>query len=148
LSRSEFDTEMTAGTGAGAPAADLPFRVMLTMHVHPGREDEFERTWLQIGDGVTGHPANLGQWLVRSADEPSTYYIVSDWVNERLFREFEATPGHLEHRRILHPLRARGSMVTGALIAHLPGSASPSPSQIALVDAPAAAPEPAPVGAR
>ncbi|OHV47315.1 antibiotic biosynthesis monooxygenase [Pseudofrankia sp. BMG5.36] len=141
---------MTEGTGAGTPAADLPFRVMLTMHVHPGREEEFEQTWLRIGDGVTGHPANLGQWLVRSADEPSTYYIVSDWVNERLFREFEATPGHLEHRKILHPLRARGSMATGALLAFLPGAASAGPAAapaMAAIMTPSAEPARTPVAA-
>ncbi|MBX6390476.1 MAG: antibiotic biosynthesis monooxygenase [Frankia sp.] len=127
---------MTEGTGEGAPVdPDTPFRVMLTMRVHPGMEEEFERTWLRIGDGVTSHPANLGQWLIRSADEPGTYYIVSDWVNERLFREFEQSPGHLEHRRMLHPLRASGSMVTGALLAYLPGAASktvaaPSPAAV------------------
>ncbi|MBL7501040.1 antibiotic biosynthesis monooxygenase [Frankia sp. CNm7] len=115
---------MAVGDGTGADPADLPFRVMLTMRVHPGMEDEFERTWLRIGDGITSNAANLGQWLVRSADEPSTYYIVSDWVNERLFREWEKTPGHLEHRKILHPLRASGSMLTGAVVAHLPGAAS------------------------
>ncbi|MBL7489800.1 antibiotic biosynthesis monooxygenase [Frankia sp. AgB1.9] len=130
---------MTEGTGAGRPAADLPFRVMLTMHVHPGLEADFERTWLEIGDQITSHPANLGQWLVRSADEPSTYYIMSDWVNERLFRAFEQTPGHLEHRKILHPLRASGSMVTGARLAFLPGAAS--------VTAPGATAEPAAVAA-
>ncbi|WP_420801630.1 antibiotic biosynthesis monooxygenase family protein [Pseudofrankia asymbiotica] len=123
---------------------------MLTMHVHPGREEEFEQTWLRIGDGVTGHPANLGQWLVRSADEPSTYYIVSDWVNERLFREFESTPGHLEHRKILHPLRARGSMATGALLAFLPGAASADPAAApagVLVETSAARPVRTSVGA-
>ena len=123
MARTEYDTEMAEGSGDGVPAADLPFRVMLTMHVHPGLEAEFERTWLEIGDQVTSHPANLGQWLIRSADEPSTFYIISDWVNERLFREFEATPGHLEHRKILHPLRASGSMLTGARVAFLPGAA-------------------------
>jgi heme-degrading monooxygenase HmoA len=113
----EFDGIDPAG-GEG------PFRVMLTMHIQPGREADFEQTWLRIGDGITGHPANLGQWLIRSADEASTYYIVSDWVNEELFREFEHTPGHLEHRKILHPLRASGSMVTGTVLAALAGAAA------------------------
>jgi heme-degrading monooxygenase HmoA len=93
------------------------------MRIHPGLEREFEETWLRIGDRITGHPANLGQWLVRSEEEANTYYIVSDWVDEERFREFEQTPGHLEHRKMLHPLRATGSMVTGTVVAHMPGSA-------------------------
>ncbi|MCM3886722.1 antibiotic biosynthesis monooxygenase [Frankia sp. R82] len=105
-------------------AAEPPFRIMLTMRIHPGREAEFEQTWLNIGDGITSHPANLGQWLVRSQDEPSTYYIISDWVNEELFRAFELSEGHLTHRQILHPLRASGSMVTGSVLAHLTGTAA------------------------
>jgi heme-degrading monooxygenase HmoA len=133
MARTEYDVEMTEGDAAGAPAADLPFRVMLTMRVHPGLEEEFERTWLRIGDQITGNPANLGQSLIRSADEPSTYYITSDWVNERLFRAWEQTPGHLEHRKILHPLRASGSMLSGARVAYLPGAGG---SASAAVEAP------------
>ncbi|ORT96282.1 antibiotic biosynthesis monooxygenase [Frankia casuarinae] len=101
-----------------------PFRIMLTMRIHPGREDEFEQTWLRIGDAVTSHPANLGQWLIRSEEEPSTYYIVSDWVDEEQFREFEHSERHLVHRKALHPLRASASMVTGTVVAQLAGAAS------------------------
>ncbi|MCK9877445.1 antibiotic biosynthesis monooxygenase [Frankia sp. AgPm24] len=105
-------------------AATSPFRIMLTMRIHPGREAEFEQTWLNIGDGITSHPANLGQWLVRSEDELGTYFIISDWVDEASFREFELSEGHLTHRKILHPLRASGTMATGSVLAHLVGTAS------------------------
>ncbi|MCM3922294.1 antibiotic biosynthesis monooxygenase [Frankia sp. AiPs1] len=105
-------------------ASTPPFRIMLTMQIHPGREAEFEQTWLRIGDAVTSHPANLGQWLIRSEDEPSTYFITSDWVDEAQFREFETSERHLEHRKALHPLRASGSMATGSVLTHLAGAAS------------------------
>jgi heme-degrading monooxygenase HmoA len=105
-------------------ATTPPFRIMLTMHIHPGREAEFEQTWLSIGDVVTSHPANLGQWLIRSEEEASTYYIVSDWVDEPSFREFERSDRHLGHRQALHPLRASGSMVTGSVLTHLVGAAA------------------------
>lgn len=107
------------------PAGDTGvFRVMLRMRIKPELEAEFERVWLEIGDSVTSHPANLGQWLSRAADEGGIYYIVSDWVNEPLFREFETSDRHLEHRRKLHPYRSDGSMVTMQVVAHLPGTAS------------------------
>ena len=99
---------------------DGVFRVELTMHIHPGKEDEFEKTWLSIGDAVTGHPANLGQWLSRSDEEPGTYIIVSDWLDEPRFREFEKSERHLEHRKRLHPLRAGGTMTTMHVVHHLP----------------------------
>lgn len=107
-------------------AGDTVFRVMLRMLIKPGMESEFERVWLEIGDSVTSHPANLGQWLARadSGDEgeDGVYYIVSDWVDEPRFREFETSDRHLEHRKKLHPYRSGGSMTTMRVIAHLPGA--------------------------
>jgi heme-degrading monooxygenase HmoA len=103
----------------GGPSATV-FRVQLTMHIRPGLEKEFEQTWLGIGGAVTSHPANLGQWLSRSAEEDGTYVIVSDWVDEPRFRAFERSERHLEHRQRLHPLRASGSMTTMNVLYHLP----------------------------
>jgi heme-degrading monooxygenase HmoA len=54
------------------------FRVMLRMQIKPGMEEQFERTWLAVGESVTSHPANLGQWLSRSDDEAGVYFVVSD----------------------------------------------------------------------
>lgn len=99
------------------------FRVMLRMQIKPGAEAEFERTWLEVGDSVTSHPANLGQWLSRSDEDAGVYYIVSDWVDEPQFREFETSDRHLEHRQKLHPYRSGGSMNTQHVVAHLPGAA-------------------------
>jgi heme-degrading monooxygenase HmoA len=104
--------------------ATQAFRVMLRMQIKPGMEADFERVWLEIGDSVTGHPANLGQWLSRSAEEPGAYHIVSDWVDESQFREFEHSDGHLAHRQRLHPFRSGGSMTTMHVVAHLPGAAA------------------------
>ncbi|MFF4403279.1 antibiotic biosynthesis monooxygenase family protein [Streptomyces sp. NPDC001262] len=101
-----------------------PFRVMLRMQITPGLEEQFERTWQEVGDSVTSHPANLGQWLSRSLDEPGVYYIVSDWADEQRFREFETSERHVEHRRKLHPFRETGSMTTMQVVAHLPRSAT------------------------
>ena len=102
------------------------FRVMLRMQIRPGLETEFERVWREVGDSVTGHPANLGQWLSRSIDEDGIYYIVSDWVDEPLFREFETSDRHLEHRTKLHPYRSGGSMTTMHVVAHLPAGTGAS----------------------
>ncbi|MEW2044673.1 antibiotic biosynthesis monooxygenase [Streptomyces sp. NBC_00377] len=99
------------------------FRVMLRMEIKPGVEAEFEKVWQEVGDSVTGHPANLGQWLSRSAEENGIYYIVSDWVSEPLFREFETGESHVQHRRKLHPYRTGGSMTTMHVVAALSGAA-------------------------
>ncbi|GLY75513.1 antibiotic biosynthesis monooxygenase family protein [Actinoallomurus iriomotensis] len=98
------------------------FRVMLRMQIHPGMEREFEETWYAIGDGITGHPANLGQWLAKSAEEDGVYYVTSDWVDEPRFREFERSERHLEHRTRLHPYRSGGSMTTMRVVYAMRGA--------------------------
>lgn len=95
------------------------FRVVLRLRIHAGLERQFEQVWTANTAVVADHPANLGQFLARSATEESTYYISSDWVDERGFREFENSPEHVEHRRKLHPYRSHGSILMMRSIAAL-----------------------------
>jgi heme-degrading monooxygenase HmoA len=98
---------------------DTTFRVFLTMEIHPGLQDEFERTWRSVGQAITSHPANRGQWLMRSNDDPTIYHILSDWTDEPRFREFERSSAHVTHREKLHPYRARGTMTTMNVVCRL-----------------------------
>lgn len=98
------------------------FRVLLRVQTHPGMEADFERTWLEIGNAVTGDPANLGQWLLRSAEEDHVYFIISDWTDEQGFRTFEHSAQHVKHRERLHPYRSGGSMATMQVVHHLPAA--------------------------
>ncbi len=100
----------------------MSFRVLLRMQINPGMCDDFERTWREVGDSVTAHPANLGQWLMRSAEEPDVYYIISDWVDEPRFREFEHSEAHVGHRTKLHPYRSGGSMTTMHVVCEMTGA--------------------------
>jgi heme-degrading monooxygenase HmoA len=101
------------------PPADRIFRVMLRMHIHPGMELDFERTWYAVADVVSSHPANIEQWLMHSAEEPGIYFIVSDWLDEAGFRSFEHSDEHVNHRTKLHPFRSAGSMTTAHIVYHL-----------------------------
>ncbi|KAF4407481.1 MULTISPECIES: antibiotic biosynthesis monooxygenase family protein [Streptomyces] len=105
---------------AEQPAAPV-FRVILTLRVAPGRQQEFEDTWIGVGRAVAGHPANIAQWLVRSQENPDTYYIISDWPDEQSFRSFEKEPGHWELTGKLRELRVSGGMDTTTVLHHLPG---------------------------
>ncbi|PKV93963.1 heme-degrading monooxygenase HmoA [Amycolatopsis echigonensis] len=98
------------------------FRVLLRMQIKPGMERDFEEVWAQVGDAITEQPANLGQWLSRSDDEPGVYYIVSDWVDEPAFRTFEKSDRHLGHRTKLHPYREGGSMWTMHVVHRMIGA--------------------------
>jgi heme-degrading monooxygenase HmoA len=102
----------------------MAFRVMLRMEIRPDAEAAFVEEWHRGTDAVTGHPANLGQWLSRDTGSPGTYWIVSDWVDEPRFRAFEESPAHLEHRARLHPYRTGGSFHTMEIVAHIPGRAA------------------------
>ncbi|WP_017596459.1 antibiotic biosynthesis monooxygenase family protein [Nocardiopsis potens] len=102
-----------------------PFRVLLRMDVKPGKAEEFVAAWTENSAAVTGHPANLGQSLSRSTEEPDVFYIFSEWASEEGFREFEDSPGHLEHRAQLHPFRSGGSIAFLDLVAEVRGGARP-----------------------
>ena len=93
------------------------YRVLLRMHVVPGKEEQFERAWRDGAQAIAAEPANLAQWLSRSADEDGVYYIVSDWRDEPSFRAYETSERHQRHRARLHPYRSAGSMTTMTVVA-------------------------------
>jgi heme-degrading monooxygenase HmoA len=99
------------------------FRVMLRMRIWPGMEDEFEQVWHEVGSAIAKNPANVTQWLCRSETD-AVYYIISDWVGESEFREFETSDRHREFRQMLQPYRASGSMTTMQITMQLAGAAS------------------------
>ncbi|WP_250280902.1 antibiotic biosynthesis monooxygenase family protein [Frankia sp. CiP1_Cm_nod2] len=103
-------------------SASGTFRIVLTQQIAPGREREFEETWLQVAPDAAKQPENLGAWLVRSTDDPSTYYIFGEWANEQAYQEFQRNPEHLGHRKRLHALRTSFSAAAGTVVAHLPGA--------------------------
>lgn len=99
------------------------FRVMLRMNIHPGMESDFEETWYKVGHAITEHRANICQWLARDADDASVYHVISDWVDEPGFREFERSDQHLAHRTKLHPFRKTGTMATMHVVVEMDGQA-------------------------
>jgi len=102
----------------------MTFRVLLRMELHKGGEAEFERAWLAGANVITGQPANLGQWLAPSAEEPAVYYIISDWTDEASFRAYELSEEHREHRKRLHPYRRSGTMAVMNIAHSLAGAAA------------------------
>ena len=111
------------------PADGQLFRVMLRLQINQGMERDFEPMWPRIGTAVAAHPANRGQWLLRGGGEPATYYIVSDWADEPQFRDFEHSPAHTEHRKLLGRYRCAVSMTTMQVVYHLPAAAVAEPGR-------------------
>jgi heme-degrading monooxygenase HmoA len=102
------------------------YRVLLRMEIVPGREEQFEQVWRDGAQTIAAEPANLGQTLLRSDEEPSTYFIVSDWVDEPSFRDYELSDRHQVHRAKLHPYRSAGTMTTMTHVAALAGAGVPT----------------------
>lgn len=98
------------------------WRIMLEMDIVPELAVEFEKVWSEVGESVAADPGNLGQWLLRDAEQPHLYYVISDWSSEEEFTRFEHSDRHLHHRKLLHPYRRTGSMRSMAVVAHIPGS--------------------------
>ncbi|MDJ1138236.1 NAD(P)-binding domain-containing protein [Streptomyces iconiensis] len=116
------------------------FRVMLRMEIHPGTSTEFERVWWEVGSGIAREPANRGQSLVRSVEDENTYYVITDWADERSFRAFELSEAHVENRRRLQPYRAGGEMTLTRTVHELPPTREGPPTG---EGPPAASPAPA-----
>ncbi|MFI8852327.1 NAD(P)-binding domain-containing protein [Streptomyces sp. NPDC053499] len=108
-----------------------PFRVLLRMEIHPGRREEFERTWRQVATGIAGEPANRGQSLVRSAEDENVYYVLTDWADEPSFRAFELSEAHVENRRRLQPFRRGGEMVVTETVFDVPPASGADVSEAA-----------------
>ncbi|MEV5341647.1 antibiotic biosynthesis monooxygenase family protein [Streptomyces sp. NPDC052676] len=95
------------------------FRVLLRMEIRPGTEREFERTWLDIGNGIAAEPANLGQTLIRDVEKTGVYWVITDWTDERAFRSFELSAAHVDNRRRLQPFRTSGEMLLTQVVHHI-----------------------------
>jgi heme oxygenase (mycobilin-producing) len=102
---------------------DRVFRVLLRMQAAAGRESDFESAWLEVGALVASQPGNRGQWLMRGHDEPGVFYVMSDWVDEAHFRDFEHGDVNAGNRRRLQAVRTSVAMTTMRVVRFIPRSA-------------------------
>lgn len=70
----------------------MTVRVVLTVGIKAGEEQEFEREFRDVAKSVAGAPGLLGQVLCRDAGDPTRYLIISDWSGREEFRRFEVSP--------------------------------------------------------
>jgi heme-degrading monooxygenase HmoA len=98
------------------------FHVLLDIRVRPGSQAEFERVWLEVAEGIAGHPANRGQKLLRGLEGEGAYYVLTAWTDEAAFREFELSQAHVANRARLGPYRNGGSMTIMHVVHELEGA--------------------------
>ncbi|MQY11600.1 3-sulfolactaldehyde reductase [Streptomyces sp. RB5] len=106
-----------------------PFRVILRMEILPGTEGDFEKTWREVAAGIARQPANLGQTLVRSVEDPRIHFVFTDWADEASFRAFEVSDAHVENRRRLAPFRGAGDMWVTQVVREVPAE-PPAPPPV------------------
>ena len=79
-------------------------RTILRMRAVEGSEHSFERGLREAMDEISRVPGNLRQDLIRDADDPRTFLIISDWADRAALDEF----GRSRHRdRIMAAVRER-----------------------------------------
>jgi quinol monooxygenase YgiN len=77
-------------------------RTVLAMRAREGCEQQLEAEWLSAAEKIRMLDGCLRQDLVRDADDPRSYLIISDWANRERLDAF----GRSEHRdRLLRVIR-------------------------------------------
>ena len=80
-------------------------RTVLAMRTREGCEDRFEAEWRTAAEEIRTLDGCLHQDLVRDADDPRSYLVISDWADRERLDAF----GRSEHRdhllRVIRELR-------------------------------------------
>ncbi|MEH1014402.1 antibiotic biosynthesis monooxygenase [Micromonospora sp. CPCC 206060] len=77
-------------------------RTVLAMRTREGCAEQFEAEWLSVAEEIRALDGCLHQDLVRDADDPHSYLIISDWADRERLDAF----GRSEHRdRLLRMVR-------------------------------------------
>lgn len=77
-------------------------RTVLAMRTRQGCEERFEAEWRAAAEEIRTLDGCLHQDLVRDADDPSSYLVISDWADRERLDAF----GRSAHRdRLLRVVR-------------------------------------------
>jgi quinol monooxygenase YgiN len=91
-------------------------RTVLAMRTREGCERQFEAAWLATAEKIRTLDGCLRQDLVRDADDPRSYLIISDWADRERLDAF----GRSEHRdqllRLIRELRESAQRHTYQLL--------------------------------
>ncbi|WP_341719774.1 antibiotic biosynthesis monooxygenase [Micromonospora sp. FIMYZ51] len=80
-------------------------RTVLAMRTRPGCEERFEAEWLAAAEKIGALDGCLRQDLVRDADDPRSYLIISDWADRDRLDAFGRSAQRDELLRVIRDLR-------------------------------------------
>jgi quinol monooxygenase YgiN len=80
-------------------------RTMLAMRIRAGCEQRFEREWLTAAEQISKLDGCLHQDLVRDADDPRSFVIISDWADRERLDAFGRSHQRDRLLRVVRDLR-------------------------------------------
>ncbi|MEV0720391.1 FAD-dependent oxidoreductase [Asanoa sp. NPDC050611] len=95
---------------------DSPVRTILRMRAREGCADAFEAAWRVAADEISRVPGSLRQELIRDAEDPRTFLIISDWRDQEALDAFGPSAARENLTAALRDLRESGEKNTYALL--------------------------------
>ncbi|MFF5176220.1 putative quinol monooxygenase [Micromonospora sp. NPDC000089] len=96
-------------------------RTVLAMRTREGCAERFEAEWRSAADEIRTLDGCLRQDLVRDADDPRSYLVISDWADRERLDAF----GRSAHRdrllRVIRELRETADRHTYQVLHTVPG---------------------------
>lgn len=78
-------------------------RVMVFARIDPAKRAEFEAAYAQATRQVKGTPGHIRDELLRAAEEPGAYVLLSEWETIEAFKAWEDAPIHMQTTTPMRP---------------------------------------------
>ncbi|WP_326554059.1 putative quinol monooxygenase [Micromonospora sp. NBC_01813] len=113
--------EATTGPAAADEATGTgTVRAVLAMRTREGCGRRFEAAWLTIADQIRTLDGCLRQDLIRDADDPRSYLIITDWADRRRLDAFGRSEQRDELLRVIRDLRESAQRHTYQVLHSVP----------------------------
>lgn len=80
-------------------------RTLLAMRTRQGCEERFEVAWRSVAEQIRALDGCLRQDLLRDADDPRSYLIISDWADRERLDAFGRSVHRDRLMRVIRELR-------------------------------------------
>ena len=101
-------------------------RTVLAMRTRAGCEERFEAEWLSAAEEIRTLDGCLHQDLVRDADDPRSYLIISDWADRDRLDAFGRSEQRDRLLRVVRELRESAQRHTYQVLHRVPSEAGES----------------------
>lgn len=81
----------------------MPARAFVFVELDPADGERFESVFADVAEQVRDTPGLLANVLLREAQAPGSYIVVSEWASREAFLAWEEEPSH---RELTKPLQS------------------------------------------